>query len=118
MSKFEELVKVKGLLPITPNGRFALEVIEVKGKDFTIKADPKAPGNTLGITTFTITSPTLAELGVVAGSIAYLEPTSGEEAVGPWAIAYTAPEKPKVAAESAGQGRTRTPNFSVNRKHC
>lgn len=118
MNKFEELVKVKGLLPITPNGRFALEVTEVKGKDFTIKADLKAPGNLLGIATFTITSNTLADLGVVAGSTAYLEPTQAEENVGPWAVAYTAPEKPKVATESAGAGRTRTPDFSVNRKHC
>lgn len=118
MEKFAELLKIKDLLPITPEGRFVIEVTEAKGKDFTIKADLKAAANVLGIKTLTIESATLADLGVVAGSTAYFEKTKVEEQVGEWAVAYTAPEKQQVARESAKEGRGRTPNFSTDRSRC
>lgn len=118
MEKFAELLKIIDLLPVDAQGRNVIEVTEVKGKDFTIVADLKSDANVLGIKTLTIESPTLAELRVQAGTTAYLSKTTPEEAVGEWAVAYTAPEAKKVAAESAKQGRGRTPNFSTDRPRC
>ncbi len=111
----QELIKIVGLLPVV-NGKSEIHVLNVKGGEFTIKADPKGEaGGLTGIREFTIESPTLKELRIGKGETAYLAKTDpSEEGVGPYALEYTAPAK-KVAAESVSTGRGATPNFSIQR---
>lgn len=111
----QELIKILPLLPVK-DGKAELRILEVKGSDFTIVANPKAEvGGLSGVREFTIESPTLKELGIGKGETAHIVASESEvPGQDNYRIEFQ-PKAAKVAQESVGTGRAATPNFSIQR---